>query len=145
MAWFRWSASLSLCLLSALLCRRLLFPSPPSPHDLIGPSLPLPSLEVREAAARGWTHLRPLLQRAGERHVIVQAKNGLGNRMRALASAMAVSARLGRPLILLWAADLHCNCSYGALFAQPYPFALCESEVDYASVPTHTVQLYNYM
>ena len=62
-------------------------------------------------ATRSRDHVTPL------RYVIVDAKNGLGNRLRALASAMAVAAALERPLMLVWVADLHCNCSFRNMFA----------------------------
>ena len=118
---------------------------PDDPADLQGPELPLPPADVVAAAAAGWHQLRPLLRRSTKRYVVVDAKNGLGNRLRALASGMAVSARLGRPLVLIWVADLHCNCSYRSMFAAPLPFALCDSEVDSRSISPRHFQLYNYM
>ena len=61
--------------------------------------------------------------------MIVDVKNGLGNRMRALASAMAVAKRLGRPVMLIWVADLHCNCSFLRLFGGPLRFVLLEEDL----------------
>jgi len=47
--------------------------------------------------------------------------------------------------VLIWVADLHCNCSYRTMFAAPLPFALCESEIDSRSISPRHFQLYNYM
>ena len=43
-----------------------------------------------------------LLRRSRRKYVIVDAKHGLGNRLRALASAMSVAAALQRPVMLVW-------------------------------------------
>ena len=75
--------------------------------------------------------------------MLVDAKNGLGNRLRALASAMSVAAALGRPVLLIWVSDLR-NCSYRRLFARPLPFALLD-EVPRANLTDDEFQLYNYM
>ena len=77
--------------------------------------------------------------------MLVDAKNGLGNRLRALASAMSVAAALGRPVLLIWVSDLHCNCSYRRLFAQPLPFALLDEEIPRANLTDDEFQVYNYM
>jgi len=94
----------------------------------------------------GWVAALQMLRDSRERYVIVDAKNGLGNRLRALASAMAVAATLDRPLLLVWVSDLHCNCSFRRLFAQPLPFTLLEEEIPLANLtdPRH-FQRYNYM
>jgi len=94
----------------------------------------------------GWVAALQMLRDSRERYVIVDAKNGLGNRLRALASAMAVAATLDRPLLLVWVSDLHCNCSFRRLFAQPLPFTLLEEEIPPANLtdPRH-FQRYNYM
>ena len=57
-----------------------------------------------------------LLRRSRRKYVIVDAKHGLGNRLRALASAMSVAAALGRPVMLVWvrAAAMHLqHAAYG--------------------------------
>ena len=113
--------------------------------DSIGAAIPAPSAEVQAAAASGWTKLQLALSKTRTRYVLVDAKNGLGNRLRALASAMAFASRINRPLVLLWTPDLHCNCSFTSMFASPLPFALCESEVDSARLATRAFQVYNYM
>jgi hypothetical protein len=90
-------------------------------------------------ATRSRDHVTPL------RYVIVDAKNGLGNRLRALASAMAVAAALERPLMLVWVADLHCNCSFRNMFAPPLKFAVLEEELPRANLTDDLFQVYNYM
>ena len=54
-------------------------------------------------------------------------------------------ASLGRPVLLIWESDLHCNCSYRRLFAEPLPFALLEEEIPPANLSDAEFQLYNYM
>lgn len=61
--------------------------------------------------------------------LVVQPRNGLGNRLRALASAMSVAAHVGRPLIVEWIPDAHCNISLRNLCQKPFPFALRDRPV----------------
>ncbi|CAN8075203.1 unnamed protein product [Agarophyton chilense] len=49
---------------------------------------------------------------------IVDVRNGLGNRLRALASAMEFSYLTHRVLVVVWAADAHLNASIHHLFDQ---------------------------
>ena len=93
----------------------------------------------------GWEAALAMLRASSTKYVLVDAKNGLGNRLRALASAMSVAAALGRPVLLIWVSDLHCNCSYRRLFAQPLPFALLDEEIPRANLTDDEFQLYNYM
>ena len=95
--------------------------------------------------ATGWEAALAMLRSSSTKYVLVDAKNGLGNRMRALASAMSVAAALGRPVLLIWVSDLHCNCSYRRLFAQPLPFALLDEEIPRANLTDDEFQVYNYM
>ena len=73
---------------------------------------------VLHAASTGsWPDLLAALQRSvKQRYVVVHVQYGLGNRLRALASAMAVAAATERPLVVIWPRDAHCNCSFRALF-----------------------------
>ena len=93
------------------------------------------------------TALRELDKPTSPRYMIVNAKNGLGNRLRALASAMAVAASVGRPVLLIWVPDLHCNCSFRSLFKAPLPFALLEEEFPHLQLQMRadTFRMYNYM
>jgi hypothetical protein len=81
----------------------------------------------------------------GPRFVIVDVRNGLGNRLRALASAMSVAASLHRPVLVVWQPDLHCNCSFLSLFRSSLPFLLLEVEVPADRLSKQWFQVYNYM
>jgi len=93
----------------------------------------------------GWVAALDLLRSSRTRYVVVDVKNGLGNRMRALASAMAVANRLGRPVLLIWVPDLHCNCSFLRLFAGPLRFVLLEEDLPRQNLTEREFQIYNYM
>ena len=51
------------------------------------------------------------VQLDSRRWVIVNVRNGLGNRLRAFASAASVAAALGRPLMVVWVSDPHDTCT----------------------------------
>lgn len=40
----------------------------------------------------------------------LDAQHGLGNRLRAVASAMSIAAGTGRELVIIWEPDIHCDC-----------------------------------
>jgi hypothetical protein len=108
----------------------------PSAHPLQTELQPVPAAMIQASAVAAtagpggaWDTARRRLVGSAQKYVIVDARNGLGNRLRALGSAMAVAAFLHRPLILVWVPDLHCNCSYTSLFASPHRFAILEEEV----------------
>jgi hypothetical protein len=61
------------------------------------------------------TLLRLYFRRARPR-VLLEARNGLGNRLRALASAAVIAEALERPLVLVWIPDLHCGAPFEELF-----------------------------
>ena len=92
-----------------------------------------------------WRGALAFLRRSKKRYVIIDAKNGLGNRLRALASAMSVAESLDRPVLLIWMPDLHLNCSIASMFAQPLPFALLEVEIPRPFLSSGSFQFYNYM
>ncbi|KAA8497079.1 hypothetical protein FVE85_0808 [Porphyridium purpureum] len=48
--------------------------------------------------------------------LIAHVQHGLGNRLRALGSAMSFAAVSGRALIVLWENDLHCGANFEELF-----------------------------
>ena len=102
---------------------------PPAERSFIAPAQ-LPAIEMRpppRQEPQGWeAWLKHLEDPNSPRYVIVDAKNGLGNRLRALCSSMSVAASLHRRVLLLWQADLHCNCSLRTLVKGPLPFALVE-------------------
>jgi len=71
----------------------------------------------------------------------IDVQHGLGNRMRALASAMAVAESSGRDLILCWEPDSHCDCNYSDLFKTP----LKEESRDSVVKKFASMDVYNYM
>ena len=89
-------------------------------------TLPEPDGDVVKAGLQGWPAALEALRRSSRKHVIVDTQYGLGNRLRTLASAMAVAAAEKRPLVVVWTPDLHCNCSIRTLFAAPLPFVVIE-------------------
>lgn len=50
--------------------------------------------------------------------LFVDAQHGLGNRLRAMASAAAIAQATGRELITIWQPDAHCDCLYEDLFTR---------------------------
>lgn len=61
--------------------------------------------------------LRGLSRSTSKRAFFIHAQYGLGNRLRALGSAMAVAKVTGRVLVLIWEPDVHLNCRFSDLFA----------------------------
>ena len=96
-------------------------------------------------AARGRVVVNVLFDAATPRHVIVDAQFGLCNRLRAVASAMAVAAASKRPLLVVWVADAHCNCSIRRLLAEPLPFAVSEEPLSASALPPSQFQSFNYV
>lgn len=73
----------------------------------------------------GVTLSRDLKQRLGEqamvnrkcaRQLYIQPKNGIGNRIRALCSALAIGRATGRDVVVIWLPDMHCMARWGDLF-----------------------------
>lgn len=56
--------------------------------------------------------------------VYIDAQHGLGNRLRAIASAAVVAEAEGAELVIIWQPDDHCDCRLGDLF--DYPGAVIE-------------------
>ena len=84
-----------------------------------------------------------MLHRSQQRYVVADVQKGLGNRLRALASAMSVAAATERRLMLVWVPDFHCNCSFASLYR--LPFDVVEMPVPLANLSAHAFQVYNYM
>mmetsp|Transcript_5127 Transcript_5127/g.15341 ORF Transcript_5127/g.15341 Transcript_5127/m.15341 type:complete len:688 (-) Transcript_5127:1761-3824(-) len=53
--------------------------------------------------------------------MFAHAMHGLGNRIRALGSAMAVAKNTGRVLVVIWEKDRHCEASFSDLFSNDFP------------------------
>ena len=90
-----------------------------------------------EPESRSWQRHKPmswqvalgLLRRSPIKFVVVDVKNGLGNRLRAMASARSVASALHRPVLLVWQPDLHCNCSFRRLFEPTDHTTVLEQEI----------------
>jgi hypothetical protein len=52
----------------------------------------------------------------------INTKNGLSNRLRALASAYNIAKATNRQLIVIWIPDFHCEAKFGDLFKLNYLF-----------------------
>lgn len=75
---------------------------------------------VRFAAAHGLPAplTAPAVSRPRPRFYI-DAQHGLGNRLRAIASAAAIAEATGRELVIVWVPDAHCGCRWDDLFLPP--------------------------
>lgn len=51
----------------------------------------------------------------------IDARHGLGNRLRAIASAAAIATRAGHELVIVWEPDMHCQARFGDLFTYDGP------------------------
>lgn len=89
------------------------------------------------------------------RAFFVHTQYGLGNRLRALGSAMAFARRTDRVLVLIWEPDQHLNCLYTDLFTSNDEFVVSNEFVSDDSWPFRKnnatdsmmkkVKWYNYM
>ncbi len=57
-----------------------------------------------------------------KKKVIVSVQHGLGNRLRALASARLLAESIGRKFILAWVPDNHCEARYTDLFEPEFKY-----------------------
>ena len=71
--------------------------------------------------------------------LFIEAQHGLGNRMRAMASAAAIAEDTGRELIVVWTPDHHCEARFADLF--DWQGRVEES----ASRPSRRCDFVNYM
>ena len=71
--------------------------------------------------------IKQLYARRNRPKFIIEPLNGLGNRVRALASGAVIAATLNYNLIINWIPDEHCQCKFGDLFV----------DTDFIVVSTH--------
>lgn len=64
------------------------------------------------------------------RAFFLHAQYGLGNRLRALGSAMAFARQTDRVLVLTWVPDQHLNCKYTDLFVNNDEFVISDAFLD---------------
>ncbi len=74
--------------------------------------------------------------------LFIDAQHGLGNRLRAIGSAGAIAAATGRELVIIWQADVHCDCRFEDLFD---PFGGVLSQGFHSEAEAMGMELYNYM
>jgi len=56
-----------------------------------------------------------------KKYIIAATRDGLGNRLKCLISAMRMAERYSKPLILFWPVDEKCSCKFSDLFENKIP------------------------
>ncbi len=74
--------------------------------------------------------------------LFIDAQHGLGNRLRAVASAGAIAAATGRELVIIWQPDLHCACRFEDLFL---PTGAVLDQGFHLDATAMDIDLFNYM
>ncbi len=72
----------------------------------------------------------------------IDAQHGLGNRLRAIASAASIAGNSDRELVIVWEPDYHCDCAFSDLFDYAGPIVEA-SFIEEARDKGHSV--FNYM
>jgi hypothetical protein len=80
-----------------------------------------------------------------DKWLIIHAQNGLGNRLRALGSAMAVAKATGRKLKLIWQNDIHMHAQFPDLFNVDQDQFTVSSQFDPRELDELKVVQYDYM
>lgn len=96
--------------------------------------------------------LRLLDRSKSKRALFVHAQYGMGNRLRALGSAMAIARVSGHVLVLIWEPDVHLDCRFSDLFVNEFvvieklnlnwPPLTATASADHAM---RSVDFYNFM
>jgi hypothetical protein len=74
--------------------------------------------------------------------LFIDAQHGIGNRLRAIASAAAIARATDRELVVVWQPDCHCEGRFADLF--DYPGAVVE-EAFVDDAQARGLRVYNYM
>ncbi len=74
--------------------------------------------------------------------LFIDAQHGLGNRLRAIASAGAIATASRRELVIIWAPDAHCACRFEDLFE---PGGAVLDQGFHAEATAMGMDLFNYM
>jgi hypothetical protein len=72
--------------------------------------------------------------------VIINVQYGLGNRLRALASAQVLAQKTGREFVLVWIPDFHCQAEFHDLFTNDFRVINSLDKIDLSCTDQ-----YNYM
>ena len=107
----------------------------PRAAEWVRQTLPPAAHPVFEAAA-------PVVQTGRRDRLFIDAQHGLGNRLRAIGSAGAVTRATGRELVVIWEPDHHCQGRLGDLF--DYDGAV-EEESFLTRAVTEGATVLNYM
>ena len=81
-----------------------------------------------------------LKQEEKKKKIIINVQYGLGNRLRALASAQLLAQKTGREFVLLWIPDIHCQARFSDLFVNNLNVVDSHDKVD-----IEHADMYNYM
>ena len=74
--------------------------------------------------------------------LFIDAQHGLGNRLRAIASAGAIAAATDHELVIIWQPDVHCDCRFDDLF-EPGPAVISTGFAPEAAAMN--MDVWNYM
>jgi Polysaccharide pyruvyl transferase/N-terminal domain of galactosyltransferase len=84
--------------------------------------------------------LEKLLKRINKKRLVIIPKNGLGNRLRAVASAAVLAKKLDRNFIIVWLPDFHCNTVFRQLFDDSKLLVDCKD----SSIVNLKIKVQNY-
>lgn len=101
-----------------------ILPTGPLPPGTVEVTLPLPKLIEADIAHLPLGQI-PDLARPDLLHqpetLFIEVQHGLGNRLRAMASAAAIARATERELVVIWTPDPHCEARLGDLIDWPGP------------------------
>jgi hypothetical protein len=86
---------------------------------------------------------RPLAIIEKRPKLFIDAQHGLGNRLRAVASAAAIAEATGRELVIVWENDCHCEARFADLFDNAFNIEQVRFFDDAASLGYNCVDLMN--
>jgi len=87
-------------------------------------------------------HIRQRFALEYRKKVFIDAQHGLGNRLRAIASAACIANALDRELVVIWTPDHHCECKFSDLFKPDLEVEALES---LGEINNSTHAIYDYM
>jgi len=73
-----------------------------------------------------------------KKKLIIHVQHGLGNRLRAMASAMAIAKQSNRELIIIWEPDKHCECYFHELFEYDGVVLTSTQSIDFKNADCYT-------
>lgn len=89
--------------------------------DVLNRVYAVPKLFLNAMRQRSQRLLLSLLdQSKAKRAFFIHVQYGMGNRLRALGSALAISRVTGRVPVLIWEPDLHLDCQFNDLFVNEF-------------------------